>query len=58
MILLARKVIKADSNDIPPGMGFDHALFGNTIMKAAATGLTIVGLVGIVVAQFVLSLLM
>jgi sodium/potassium-transporting ATPase subunit alpha len=49
VIMLARKIIKADGDDIPADMGFDHALFGNTITKVAATGLTFVGLVGIVV---------
>ena len=49
VILLARKIIKSGSNEIPPGMGFDHALFGNTIQKVAETGLTFLGLVGIVV---------
>lgn len=49
VILLARKIIKPDSDDIPAGMGFDHALFGNAIAKAATTGLTFIGLVGIVV---------
>jgi sodium/potassium-transporting ATPase subunit alpha len=49
VILLARKVIKSGSQEIPAGMSFDHALYGNTIMKVAETGLTFVGLVGIVV---------
>jgi sodium/potassium-transporting ATPase subunit alpha len=49
VILLARKVIKEGSKEIPTGMGFDHALFGNTIQKVAETGLTFLGLVGIVV---------
>jgi sodium/potassium-transporting ATPase subunit alpha len=49
VILLARKIIKSGSEEIPAGMSFDHALYGNTIMKVAETGLTFVGLVGIVV---------
>ena len=49
VILLARKVIKAGGDEIPFGMGFDHALFGNTVQKVAETGLTFLGLVGIVV---------
>jgi hypothetical protein len=49
VILLARKIIKEGSGEIPSGMGFDHALFGNTIMKVAENGLIFVGLVGIVV---------
>ena len=55
VLLLARKVIKSDSGEIPTGMGFDHALFGNTIMKVAETGLTCIGLVGIVVHAFIWS---
>jgi sodium/potassium-transporting ATPase subunit alpha len=47
VLLLARKVIK--SGDIPEGMGFDHALFGNTVMRIVENGLTCLGLVGIVV---------
>ena len=49
VLLLARKIIKSGSNDIPIGMSFSDALFGNTMMKAAQRGLTCVGLVGIVV---------
>ena len=49
VLLLARKIIKSGSPEIPAGMGFDHALFGTTIMKVAETGLTFIGLVGIVV---------
>jgi sodium/potassium-transporting ATPase subunit alpha len=49
VILLARKVIKAQSDEIPAGMGFDNSLFGTTIMKVAETGLTFVGMIGIVV---------
>ena len=51
VILLARKIIKSGSNEIPAGMGFEHALFGNTIMKVAETNLVFVGLVGIVVCS-------
>lgn len=49
VLLLARKPIKSGNGEIPDGMGFDHALFGNTLMKVAETGLTFIGLVGIVV---------
>ena len=49
VILLARKIIKSGSGEIPAGMGFDHALFGSTLTKAAESGLTFIGLVGIVV---------
>jgi sodium/potassium-transporting ATPase subunit alpha len=49
VILLARKIIKSGSSEIPAGMGPDHALFGNTVMKIVETGLTFIGLVGIVV---------
>ena len=49
VILLARKIINAHSDEIPAGMGFDHALFGTTIMKVAETGLTFAGMIGIVV---------
>lgn len=50
VLLLARKVIKAGSGEIPEGMGFDHALFGNTVMRIVENGLTCLGLVGIVVS--------
>lgn len=46
VILLARKVI---TKDIPAGMGYDHALFGSTIMKIAENDLTFAGMIGIVV---------
>jgi sodium/potassium-transporting ATPase subunit alpha len=49
VILLARKVINAHTDEIPAGMGFEHALFGTTIMKVAESGLTFVGMIGIVV---------
>ena len=49
VLLLARKVIKADSEEIR--MGFNHALFGNAMMKTAEHDLTCVGLVGIVVSK-------
>lgn len=49
VILLARKIISAQSDEIPAGMGYDHALFGTTIMKVAETGLTFAGMIGIVV---------
>ena len=52
VLLLARKIIKAGSNDIPAGMGFDHALFGDTIMEVAKKDLTVIGMVGIVVYSF------
>jgi len=58
VILLARKIIPAESDEIPPGMGFDHALFGNTLMKVAEKDLTFVGLVGIVVWPQTHSILM
>ena len=50
VLLLARKVLKAGGGDIPAGMGFDHSLFGDTMMEVAKKGLTVVGLVGIVVS--------
>ena len=50
VLLLARKIIKSGSDDIPPGMNPTHALFGNTVMKAAEKDLTCIGLVGIVVS--------
>jgi sodium/potassium-transporting ATPase subunit alpha len=49
VLLLARKIIKSGSGDIPVGMGYDHALFGDTIMEVAKKDLTVVGMVGIVV---------
>lgn len=49
VLLIARKIIKSGSDDIPAGMGPTHALFGNTVMKAAEKDLTCIGLVGIVV---------
>jgi len=49
VLLLGRKIVKSGCEEIPIGMGFDHALFGNTIMKVAETDLTFVGLVGILV---------
>jgi len=52
VLLLARKIIKANGGDIPAGMTFDHALFGDTIQEVAMKGLTIVGMVGIVVKPF------
>jgi len=56
VILLARKIIKSGDGAIPTGMGFDHALFGNTIQQVAETGLTVLGLVGIVVRPLETSL--
>jgi sodium/potassium-transporting ATPase subunit alpha len=49
VLLLARKILKAGGDEIPAGMGFDHALFGDTIMEIAKKDLTVVGMVGIVV---------
>jgi sodium/potassium-transporting ATPase subunit alpha len=49
VLLLTRKIIKAGGNDIPAGMTFDHALFGDTIMEVAKKDLTVIGMVGIVV---------
>lgn len=49
VLLLARKIIKHGSGEIPEGMGFDHALFGNTVMRIVENDLTCIGLVGIVV---------
>lgn len=49
VLLLARKIIKAGGDDIPAGMGFDHALFGDTIIEVAKKDLTVIGMVGIVV---------
>ena len=57
VILLARKIIKAGSGEIPSGMGFDHALVGDAIQKIAESGLTFLGLVGIVVHYFLTSLI-
>jgi sodium/potassium-transporting ATPase subunit alpha len=54
VLLLARKVIKAGSGEIPAGMGFDHALFGDTMMQVASKNLTVIGMVGIVVATCLL----
>lgn len=51
VLLLARKIIKKNGGDIPAGMGYDHALFGDKIMEVAKKGLTVVGLVGIVVCH-------
>jgi sodium/potassium-transporting ATPase subunit alpha len=52
VLLLARKIVKANGGDIPPHMGFDHALLGDTVMGIAMSGLTIIGMVGIVVWYF------
>jgi sodium/potassium-transporting ATPase subunit alpha len=52
VLLLARKVLKAGGGDIPEAMGVDHAMFGDKMMEIAMKGLTVVGLVGIVVALF------
>ena len=49
VLLLARKMIKSGGGDIPAGMGYDHALFGDTIMELAKKDLTVIGMVGIVV---------
>ena len=49
VLLLARKVVKANGGEIPANMSFDHALIGETVMDIAMSGLTIVGMVGIVV---------
>jgi hypothetical protein len=46
VLLLARKIVHP--SDLPAGMGFDHALFGDTIMDVAKSGLTVIGMVGIV----------
>jgi sodium/potassium-transporting ATPase subunit alpha len=51
VLLLARKIIKKNGDDIPEGMGYDHALFGDRIMEVAKTDLTVIGLVGIVVCR-------
>jgi sodium/potassium-transporting ATPase subunit alpha len=48
VLLLARKIVKAEGGEIPAGMGFDHALFGDTMMNVASHGLTVIGIVGIV----------
>jgi len=50
VLLLARKIIKSGSGEIPEGMGYDHALFGNTAMRLVENNLTCIGLVGIVVS--------
>lgn len=55
VLLLARKILKAGAGDIPAGMGFDHALIGDTIMEIAKKDLTIIGLVGIVVCHTILE---
>lgn len=49
VLLLARKIVKANGGEIPENMNFDHALFGETVMDIAMSGLMIVGMVGIVV---------
>ena len=49
VLLLTRKIIKPGDGSIPAGMGFDHALFGDTIMEVAKQDLTVIGMVGIVV---------
>jgi len=49
VLLLARKVIKAGSDEIPAEMGPDHALFGDKMMEIAKKDLTVIGMVGIVV---------
>ena len=49
VLLLARKIIKPGDGSIPASMGFDHALFGDTIMEVAKKDLTVIGMVGIVV---------
>ena len=48
VLLLARKILKAGDDDIPAGMGFDHALFGDKIMEIGMKDLTVIGMVGIV----------
>jgi sodium/potassium-transporting ATPase subunit alpha len=58
VLLLARKIVKSGSDEIPAGMGFNHALFGDTMMKVVEKGLTCVGLVGIVVCNPQICLLM
>jgi len=50
VLLLARKIIKAGSGEIPEGMGYDHALFGNVVTRLVENNLTCIGLVGIVVS--------
>ena len=47
VLLLARRVLK--SEELPSDMTFDHPLFGDAIIEIAKKGLTVVGLVGIVV---------
>jgi sodium/potassium-transporting ATPase subunit alpha len=49
VLLLARKIIKSGSEEIPQGMTYDNALFGNTVMRIVERDLTCIGLVGIVV---------
>jgi sodium/potassium-transporting ATPase subunit alpha len=49
VLLLARKIIKAGSGEIPIDMGPDHALFGDKMMEIAKKDLTVIGMVGIVV---------
>jgi sodium/potassium-transporting ATPase subunit alpha len=51
VLLLTRKIIKPGDGSIPAGMGFDHALFGDTIIEVAKQDLTAIGMVGIVVDQ-------
>jgi sodium/potassium-transporting ATPase subunit alpha len=52
VILLARKILRAGTDEVPAGMGPDHALFGDAMMKTVQHDLTFVGLVGIVVCPF------
>jgi sodium/potassium-transporting ATPase subunit alpha len=54
VLLLARKIVHP--GDLPAGMGFDHALFGDTIMDVAKSGLTVIGMVGIVVCSLINAL--
>jgi magnesium-transporting ATPase (P-type) len=49
VLLLARKILKPSAGDVPSKVSFDDALFGTTLVETAQTGLTFVGLVGIVV---------
>jgi sodium/potassium-transporting ATPase subunit alpha len=51
VLLLTRKIVKPGDGSIPSGMGFDHALFGDTIMEVAKQDLTVIGMVGIVVVH-------
>ena len=58
VLLLARKIIKRGSGEIPAGMSSGHALFGDTMMKVVERDLTCIGLVGIVVRHLAIVYLM